>query len=201
MRRGAIRIRIAGEQNGFTLPELLTAVSIFGILLLIAVLVLLSLLERWRVDAAAHQLAADLRLAHTRAVNQLTDWRVVLVPGVGDEEDGPDYYLVRLEGPHGPNGPEPDVQQVIKRHLPADVYVMDERIGGSGAPMRDDPDQEWCMGKENPCSAATRTLEFNPDGSMAAFIGPSGRIRVTVDGDPQRKLTFLSATSRIKLWP
>ena len=63
-----------------TLPEILTAVSIMGIILAIGIIVLLALLERWRVEAAADQFAADLRLAHTRATEQLTDWRVVFMP-------------------------------------------------------------------------------------------------------------------------
>jgi prepilin-type N-terminal cleavage/methylation domain-containing protein len=79
---GAMRSNIArvGEnERGYTLPEILTAVSIMGIILAIGIIVLLALLERWRVEAAADQFAADLRLAHTRATEQLTDWRVVFM--------------------------------------------------------------------------------------------------------------------------
>ena len=52
------------DERGFTLQELLTTIAILGILIAIAVIVLLALLERWRVEAAARQFAADLRLAH-----------------------------------------------------------------------------------------------------------------------------------------
>jgi Tfp pilus assembly protein FimT len=62
------------------MPELLTASAILCVLLAIAVVVFLALLERWRVEAAAKQLAADMRLAHDNATNRLTDRRVVLVP-------------------------------------------------------------------------------------------------------------------------
>ena len=68
------------DERGYTLPEILTAVSIMGIILAIGIIVLLALLERWRVEAAADQFAADLRLAHTRATEQLTDWRGGVFP-------------------------------------------------------------------------------------------------------------------------
>jgi prepilin-type N-terminal cleavage/methylation domain-containing protein len=67
------------DEGGYTLPEALTAVAIMSIILVIGVIVLLALLERWRVEAAADQFAADLRLAHTRATEQLTDWRMVFM--------------------------------------------------------------------------------------------------------------------------
>jgi prepilin-type N-terminal cleavage/methylation domain-containing protein len=85
-----IRSNIASvcrDERGYTLPEILTAVSIMGIILAIGIIVLLALLERWRVEAAA-----DLRLAHTRATEQLTDWRVVFMP------DGTPLRTRRLEG-------------------------------------------------------------------------------------------------------
>src|SRR5215210_5148465 len=88
------------NERGFTLPEALTVIAILGILMAIGLISWLNILERRRVDAATNQLAADLRLAHTSATNQLTDWRVVLVPNKGDEDDGADYYLVRLVQPH-----------------------------------------------------------------------------------------------------
>jgi prepilin-type N-terminal cleavage/methylation domain-containing protein len=72
--------RVCEDEGGYTLPEVLTAVAIVSIILAIGIIVLLALLERWRVEAAADQFAADLRLAHTRATEQLTDWRVVFMP-------------------------------------------------------------------------------------------------------------------------
>ncbi|HZY57775.1 MAG TPA: prepilin-type N-terminal cleavage/methylation domain-containing protein [Rubrobacteraceae bacterium] len=72
------------DEGGFTLPEALTTIAILGVLLAIGIMSWLSILERRRVDAATNQLVADLRLAHTNATNQLTDWRVVLVPEKAD---------------------------------------------------------------------------------------------------------------------
>ena len=184
------------EERGFTLPELLTAIAILGILIAIAIIVWLGLLERWRVDAAANQLAADLRLANTSATNQLTDWRVVLVPEQAGDEDDPDYYLVRLVQPYDPdatgslpptvdasNPPEP-------RFFPANVKVRDHNSS-----LNDDSADPSI----SPASAQTRTLEFNSNGTMAFKSGPNGSVCVTIDGDPQRRVTSVSATSRVKI--
>ncbi|MFL5991892.1 MAG: Tfp pilus assembly protein FimT/FimU [Rubrobacteraceae bacterium] len=59
------------NERGFTLQELMTVVAIVGILIAIAVIAFLGLLERWRVEAAADQFAADLRLAHGRGAQPL----------------------------------------------------------------------------------------------------------------------------------
>jgi prepilin-type N-terminal cleavage/methylation domain-containing protein len=72
--------RIYRDERGYTLPEILTAVSIMSIILAIGIILLLALLECWRVEAA-DQFAADLRLAHTSATELLTDWRVVFMHG------------------------------------------------------------------------------------------------------------------------
>src|SRR5215216_6547887 len=101
--------RVCGDERGYTLPEILTAVSIMSIILTIGIIVLLALLERWRVEAAADQFAADLRLAHTRPTEQLTDWRVVFM------HDGTplsrcssaDYCMVKLNFPYGAGDPAP----------------------------------------------------------------------------------------------
>ena len=70
--------RVCEDERGYTLPEILTGVSIMSIILAIGIIVLLALLERWRVEAAADQLAADMRLAHANATQQLTDCRMML---------------------------------------------------------------------------------------------------------------------------
>lgn len=190
MRAGA---QSGGPEEGFTLPELMTTIAIMGILLAIAILILLGILEQRRVDAAANQLAADLRLAHARATNQLTDWRVVLYPERGEEEEGPDYYLVKLREPYDPQDPTPIVIAEFPRTFPANVKVRDHN------PALKDPDpaETWMA----PPSAAgqSRTLEFNSDGSAWARYGPNGSVRVTIDGAPERRVIFLSATSRIRI--
>lgn len=186
-----------GDQRGFTLPEVLIVVTIIGILIAIAIIIWLGILERRRVDAAAKQLAADLRLANTSATNQLTDWRVVLVPEQAGEDGFPDYYLVRLAQSYDPKvpGASPIIDQYASptpRFFPANVKVRDHDPN-----LRDA--QANTVGEISPAPPGTRTLEFNADGTMAFKSGPNGSVCVTIDGDPQRRITSVSATSRVKI--
>ena len=149
------------------------------------------------MDAAAKQLAADLRFANTSASNQLTDWRVVLVPEQAGEDDYPDYYLVKLAQPYNPDIPgsspivDPDTPPT-PRYLPANVKVRDHQPN-----LKDNPANP--AGLVPTDTPQTRTLEFNADGTMAFKSGPNGSVCVTIDGDPQRRLTAVSATSRVKI--
>ena len=190
--------RLRREEQGFTLPELMATIVILGILAVIAVLIFLALLERWRVNTAANQLASDLRLAHQSATNQLTDWRVVLVPEQGDDET-PDYYLVKLESAYKSKGGKPEVEKFIPRTLPANVRVM-AQINKSKKAIQDDKGNDYYVSPVGSTSSPTRTLEFNSDGAMTGYGGsPSGTVRVTVDENPFRGVRYLSATSRIRV--
>lgn len=191
-KRGGLR----RDERGFTLPELLTTIAILGILIAIAIVIWNSIIEARRVDAAANQLASDLRLAHTRATNQLTDWRVVLAPKNADEGEGADYYLLRLDGVHDEDSNNtPTVEETIPRTFPANVKVKDH-----DSTLNDDQDNDdWWVRPTGESPDPTRTLEFNSDGSMLAYRGPSGSGEVTIDGKPCQKITFVSATSRVKL--
>jgi type II secretory pathway pseudopilin PulG len=154
------------------MPEVLTALAILGILLVIAVIVFLALLERWRVEAAAKQLAADMRLAHGKATNRLTDWRIVLAPkDTGEdsgEDSGPDYYLVELKGAYEPGYPKPEAADSISRVLPADVNIKNHRSGTSNDAKGE---TRWVSpvppDAPGPVPDPTRTVEFNSDGTMA----------------------------------
>lgn len=194
---GSKRIKHGGllrSERGFTLPELLTTIAILGILFAIAIVIWNSIMEARRVDAAANQLASDMRLAHTRATNQLTDWRVVLA--LEKDSGGPDYYLLKLSNPHNEdNDNTPTVERTIPRTFPANVKVRDHE------PSLKDPQERdsWWAEGDMTLPGETRTLEFNSDGSMLAYKGPSGTVKVTIDEDPEREITFLAATSRVKL--
>jgi prepilin-type N-terminal cleavage/methylation domain-containing protein len=69
------------RENGFTLPEVLIVILLMGILFAIATSTWFGVVESRRVDSATNQMVSDLRLAHTRATNRLTNWRIELDPG------------------------------------------------------------------------------------------------------------------------
>lgn len=169
-------------ERGYTLPEVLTVIAILGILIAIGIIIWLGILERRRVDAATNQLAADMRLANTSATNELADWRLVLIPNRRGEDEGHDYYLIKMVSGATPIG----------RTFPANVSVRDHDSNLNDAPVNPG-------GLVPSAPAQTRTLEFNPDGTMAFRLGPAGTVCVTIDDDPQRRVTAVSATSRIKI--
>lgn len=174
------------NERGFTLPELLTTIAILGILIAIAVIIFLALLERWRVDAATSQLVGDLRRAHGSATNEFTDWRIVLVLDRTQQEEGPDYYLLRLARPYDPGDPGPAPVKRFARTFPGNVTVTNV-ITPTGSVVDDQGANYWVSPWEAtppPPVPRTRTLEFNPDGTMTFFKSPSGSLCVTVDTLP-----------------
>ncbi len=178
--------RVRREEQGFTLPELLTVIAILGILVAIAIIIWLGILEQRRVDAAANQLAADLRLAHSKSTNQLTDWRVVLTP------DSQDYKLIKLTGPYPETTPPiVDSGNTINRSLPEGTKVLSVSNPA-------DPGGTQTVSPSVP--GTTRTIEFSPDGSARALGGASGTVTVSSrDGDPTKDITFVLTTSRIRI--
>jgi prepilin-type N-terminal cleavage/methylation domain-containing protein len=190
-------------ERGFTLQELLTTIAIVGILIAIAVIVFLALLERWRVDAATKQLVGDLRRSHGSATNELTDWRVVLALDRAEQEEDPDYYLLRLAEPYDPGDPGTAVTRRFPRTFPGNVKVTNV-ITPAGSVVDDQGANYWIAPWDAAPSSPvprTRTLEFNTDGTMTFFRSPSGSVCVTVDTDPQNRVISLSATSRVRVEP
>lgn len=195
------------DERGYTLPEVVTAVTIMSIILTIGIIVLLALLERWRVEAAADQFAADLRLAHTRSTEQLTDWRVVFMP------DGTplsrcssvDYCMVKLEVPYGSGDPAPRLDDAARpdvRELPDRTKIKEVSF---------DPDcshgdhnaaipPSYC-GSGGTQDGATRTLEFNSNGTVRTLRpGQSGTVVISSeDGSPVCPVVFNAPTSRIRI--
>jgi prepilin-type N-terminal cleavage/methylation domain-containing protein len=190
------------DRRGYTLPEVLTAVAVAGVLAAISLMILLALLERWRVEAAADQLAADMRLAHTNATQQLTDWRVVLM------HDGrplaacsnADYCLVKLKNAYDGVDASPALDPpLVPRELPEGTRVKEVTFDAdcSGG----DPDAAVPPSSCGP--EPTRTIEFNSNGTVRTLRpGASGTVRVSsVDGSPSCGLVFQAATARVRIGP
>jgi len=195
------------DEGGYTLPEVLSAVAIMSIILVIGVIVLLALLERWRVEAAADQFAADLRLAHTRATEQLTDWRVVFMDD-GTPLSGcssADYCMVKLNFPYGSGDPAPALDDSVgpaDRELPEGTRIREVTF---------DPDCSHgdrnaaippsSCGSGGAQDGATRTLEFNPNGTVRTLRpGQSGTVVISSDdGSPVCPVVFNAPTSRIRI--
>ena len=195
------------DEGGYTLPEVLTAVAIMSIILVIGVIVLLALLERWRVEAAADQFAADLRLAHTRATEQLTDWRVVFMDD-GTPLSGcssADYCMVKLNFPYGSGDPAPALDDSVgpaDRELPEGTRIREVTFdpdcshGDRNAAI---PPSSCGSGEAQ--DGATRTLEFNSNGTVRTLRpGQSGTVVISSDdGSPVCPVVFNAPTSRIRI--
>jgi prepilin-type N-terminal cleavage/methylation domain-containing protein len=66
------------HERGFTLTEVLITIVIMGIVFAIGVSTWFGAVESRGVDSATNQMVADLRQAHTRAINRLADHEVRL---------------------------------------------------------------------------------------------------------------------------
>ncbi len=94
------------SEQGFTLIEVMTTIIILMIVLAIASSTWFRAVESRRVDSATAQLAADLRQAHSRAINRLADQTVTLTAGnseytlpggdTADLDDVPDADVVSV---------------------------------------------------------------------------------------------------------
>ena len=194
--------RVCRDERGYTLPEILTAVFIMSIILAIGIIVLLALLERWRVEAAA-----DLRLAHTRATEQLTDWRMVFM------HDGTplsrcasaDYCMVKLNFPSGAGDPTPalaDDTPLVQRELPDRTKIKDVTFDPDCSHGdRDAVVSPSSCGSDAAQNGATRTLEFNSNGTVRTLRpGQSGTVVISSeDGIPTCPVVFNAPTSRIRI--
>ena len=202
--RGAGFKNVWRDRRGYTLPEALAAVAIAGVLAAISVIIFLALLERWRVEAAADQLAADMRLAHTNATQQLADWRVVLAHDGAPLAGCPDadYCLVKLKTAYDAGDASPDLAPgtpPAPRELPAGTkvksFTFDPDCSGGDADAVVPPSR--CG------TGATRTIEFSSNGTARTLRpGTSGTVRVSSDdGSPSCGLVFQAATSRVRVGP
>src|SRR5215211_1758289 len=75
-RQGALE-----DESGITLVELTMVIILMGLVFAIANSMWFRAIEARRVDSATNQLTADLRQAHTRAINRLANQTVTLTAG------------------------------------------------------------------------------------------------------------------------
>ena len=168
---------ILRSERGFTLPEVMMTIAVLGILLTIASSTWFRVIESRTVDSAANQLAADLRLAHTRSTNELTDWRVQIFTDRGDPGQT-DYKVMR-----------PSDGFTSNRSLPEDSMVS-----STGTELNESGGSRTLRFQS---TGAVEAVGGFGDGDGDGEI----RIAVTVDGDPSRSLTIVPATSRVRVVP
>ena len=178
--RGARIKTFWNDARGYTLPEVMVTVAIAGILTAIAVIIFLALLERWRVEAAADQLASDMRLAHASATQGLTDWRLVTKTGSAS------YTLVKLKTVYdGESSQTPPTVETKDRSLPDGTMIFSSTARAAA---------------RNPDVHEEFYVEFNADGTIHVENGPNGHVKASSeDEDPTIRVTYLSATSGIRI--
>jgi prepilin-type N-terminal cleavage/methylation domain-containing protein len=184
--------RARKNEHGFTLPEVLVTILIMGILFAIATSSWQSVTEGRRATSAANQVASDMRLAHTSATNQLSDWRMVY-----DDNGDPvncgtataDYCLVKLDSTGIP-------VERLPRTLPDGTRILGTNTNNLASAFA------------VLFPGSNRALEFNPDGSAEAVDGftatppleadPTVRVGAD-DGDPLNRISVTPSTSRIRI--
>lgn len=73
--------RTLEDERGFTLIEVIITILLMGIVFAIASSTWFGAIESRRVDTGTNRLAADLRYAHSRAINRLAPQTVTLAAG------------------------------------------------------------------------------------------------------------------------
>ena len=99
MRKGLADLPVAGSRSvqAFTLPELLIAAAVVGVLSAVSVPTMSVTIQGYRARTSAWQLAGDLRLARQNAVSTTRRHRVCFVNCGGHvPENG--YLIQRQEG-------------------------------------------------------------------------------------------------------
>ena len=201
------RYRFRENERGFTLPEVLVIIAIIGVLAAIAIPTWQGITEGRRVDSAANQLVADMRLSNTTATNRLaSSYLIFNVTGntlaCGGRQA--DYCLVT---------PTTSGLQARPRDLPDNVASPAKRslkITSSNMPL--DPTGLSIPGV---VGGTTSTVEFKSDGSArmlgGAVADPIVTVRTYSDSagvlqtcaashaKPCHDIQITTATSRVKI--
>jgi prepilin-type N-terminal cleavage/methylation domain-containing protein len=138
------------DERGFSLIELTIVIILMGIVFAIASSSWFGAAESRRVDSAANQLAADLRLAHTKATNQLVQ-QTVTVPLT----DGSSQYTVTGEGMRDLDDDDEHLVTVDGSHTIVFEPNGEAQFVSGGNPIT-------VIGNSAPDGAPSHTIDVNP---------------------------------------
>lgn len=185
------------DERGFTLPEVLIVIVIMGILFAIATSTWNRVTESRKVDSVANQLASDLRLAHTSATNQITEWRFVFRPDGEPAEGCPDadYCMVRVTDSDTDTSP---------RTLPEGARISDTNIApdSSGADGILEGITASLLGPSE--AGVVSTIRFSSEGSAEAQTSDPDEPMIEAGSEnvsASRSLQLNTSTSRVQLDP
>jgi prepilin-type N-terminal cleavage/methylation domain-containing protein len=201
--------RSLGSERGFTLPEVMIVIAIMGIVAAIAVPTWQGLTDGRRVDSAANQLVADMRLSSTTATNRLSSSYLTFNATGNTVACGgrqADYCLVK---------PTSSGLQAQPRDLPDNDNVASpprRLLKITSSNMTVDPTGLSIPGV---VGGVTSTVEFKSDGSVrmlgAAVTAPMVTVRTYSDSagaaqtcaashaKPCHDIQITASTSRVKV--
>lgn len=145
------------SRRGFTLLELLIAITLAGVLSAVAVPAVQRQVERWRLGAAARQVVMDLKVARGRAILDGATQRLrFAVPGASYQRE-----RQRPGGAYAASGPATP--------LPDGVRVVDCTAAGDGIGFRP---------RGHAISFGTVTLRNASGDERQVVVDIAGRLRV-----------------------
>jgi prepilin-type N-terminal cleavage/methylation domain-containing protein len=152
------------SERGFSLMEVLYVIIIMGIVMTAGMSIWLGAIESRKVDSATNQLVADLRQAHTRAINRLAVQTVTLTAG-NSEYTVPGGTTYDLD-----NDPDEDVISVAAASTI--VFTADGEAQVTGAGLEGNPITVRVTNN----AVKNHTIEINPITSRIEVDG------IEVDG-------------------